>query len=155
MSVCNDQKCINLYSQFIIYILICKIVHQCGVACRWSGCFLSLHFVCIFGSGVCCLLLDSLWGLGRTDWWPKPHRLWLVSHSSSMISQAFGSIGTVGRWWILLGKEVSISIKACQQMEAWSTPRWQLLWTWWTVRPTATFTGRWHGTPNHHSLKTL
>lgn len=62
---------------------------------------------------------------------------WLVSHSSSMISQAFGSIGTVGRWWILLGKEVSISIKACQHEVLLDD-------SWWHRQMT------WH--PNHHSL---
>lgn len=91
MPICNDQKCVNLYTQFIIiYILICKILHHAAWHAGDQVAFLAFSSSVFLGQ-VFIVFFLTVCGV-RVAWIG-----WLVSHSSSMISQAFGSIGTVGR----------------------------------------------------------
>ncbi len=57
---------------------------------------------------------------------------WPIKHSNTMVIEpAFGTFGSVCRCQVLLEKEISISIKLCQQKEAWSALKFPGRWLRW------------------------
>lgn len=110
-------------------------LHKCTMTWGWSSCGAAevlLKPRLLWQWPPACLLLGQVFPIFLvtiSHWVPVGRVGWPVEQGNRMICKSFGkAFGTVGRCYVLLKKEVSISIKLVSNEVLWNLLCWCHIW---------------------------